>query len=257
MIPICVITYNHPKYDLIDRIKRKNLFIKNPVYYFIYDKDWDLYDFKAYQYNFKEIHYIKVPYPEYKTAERNRFFVQNHMKNFDKFWFFDNDIGTSFQYKNKEEGKVQSTDLFSKLEELEKIEEINDYGLIGFVQDWHELLHETKEIIKEGYAMNLILVNNKKLKENNIGYTGDPDVAEDFELMLLCKLKGIKVGKFTKYKYTTVCPTNSNSWYNVDKLVTCTYNKYKDTSLLKMTTNRKGALKLHILKEPDPKKDLW
>ena len=188
-----------------------------------------------------------------------RCFVQNYMKDFDKFWFFDNDIGLKFMFKNLETNRLDRKYITEIFDEYENCSELDNYGLVGFTQNWHSLLtpSNSNEIISKGYVMQAFLVNNKVLKTKNISYTGDADVAEDFEIMLNCRLNNINFGVISKYVYTYVSTTNGNNWYSVDKMVKATYEKYKHTKLIKIATNKKGALKLHLLKEPELKINLW
>lgn len=92
MIPVCVISYKHPKYELIDRLlnsvgKFIPKIIKHPFYYFIYDIDWDTFEYDKYKNKFAELHFIKVSYNEYSKAHRMRKFVQEYMTNLNQDYF--------------------------------------------------------------------------------------------------------------------------------------------------------------------------
>ena len=96
MIPVCIPTYKHPKYDYIDRVLKAKEFeqvkYKHPLYYFIYDMDWDSFNYDSYKDKFEELHFVKVSFQQYKSAMKMKKFIQEYMTslNIPFFFLFDN-----------------------------------------------------------------------------------------------------------------------------------------------------------------------
>lgn len=111
------------------------------------------------------------------------------------------------------------------------------------------------------HPIQCIILNNKKLQELDIHYQGDINVCEDFEINLLCKLKGYDNRMLTAYAYQ-ICgsPMGSHDWYNAKDIIFATYEKYKHTGLVEIKYNRKKdlyGLKLLKRKVLERDVDLW
>lgn len=275
MIPMCIPTYKHPKYDYIDRVLKSKEFeteqYKHPLYYFIYDIDWDSYNYDLYKDKFRELHFVKVPFDEYRTAMKMRKFIQEYMtkEHQDFFWLFDNDCALGARGYDYNQKLMVNLNTNEFLDLWESMPEIHNYAICKPCAFWMGIKHEVKPEKEFGFCKNpvqCVLINNKLLNENGISYTGDTTVAEDMEIAVNCLLKGLKIGQMYNYFVGNVQPMGNSeaAWYNLDELVKRTYEKLKSTGFLTLKTDKKGNLKLSLNETainpdslPDLKMSLW
>lgn len=269
MIPVCVPTYKHPKYDYIDRVMKSKEFenkkYSHPLYYFIYDIDWDSFNYDYYKDKFNELHFIKVPFDQYKTAMRMRKFIQEYMKDFDAFFLFDNDTQLGARGFNYESNLMENIETNDFLDIWENLPESKDYAISRPCTFYLGIKHSKKPASEYKFCKapaQIILFNNKLMKENNIFYSGDTECSEDIEIAVNCLCAGLKIGELQNYFMTTIQPIGNSgaAWYNLESLLQKTYEKLKHTGFLHLGTDKKGNPKMTLLPVKSKENDfeeLW
>ena len=275
MIPVCIPTYKHPKYDYIDRVLKAKEFeqvkYKHPLYYFIYDMDWDSFNYDSYKDKFEELHFVKVSFQQYKSAMKMKKFIQEYMTslNIPFFFLFDNDVSLGARGYDYNLNRMVNLETNEFLDLWESMEEINDYAICKPCAYWMAIKHDKKPEREFRFCKNpvqCILINNRLLNEHNITYTGDTECAEDMEIGVNCLKAGLKVGEMENYFVGNVQPMGNSdaAWYNLSELVNNTYNKLCNTGFLLLKTDKKGIAKLSLRETrvdpdflPELKKDLW
>lgn len=249
MIPICIPTYKHPRYDFIDKVLTSKYFanrkFKKPVYYFIYDIDWDSFKIEDYLDKFEEIHFVKVPFQSYAKAMRMRVFIQLYMTNLnmDYFWMLDNDICQNITCMDRELHRMVQKPIDEVLEYIESFRRDNIL-IMGPSNRWTApLSSKTDSDLDEGKSIPIqcILLNNKELNKLGINYTGDISVCEDAEICIRCIDKGYDCRMLKSFVYHTASNMATNNWYNLNEIVKNTYQKYKHTGLVELGQTKRGA----------------
>lgn len=255
MFPVCIPTYKHPKVEFIDRLINNKEYVdkkfQHPLYYFIYDIDWDTFDYNKYSSKFQDLHFVKVPFDQYRTAMRMRLFIKNYMTDnkFDFFFMFDNDVAINARGYDYENHKMVDIDLDSFLNIWENLPGVDQFAITRPCVFWMGIKHDVKPQREFKFCKNpvqTILINNKLMNENGVNYTGDIEVAEDMEIAVNCLIKGLTVGEMYNYFLGTVQTMGNGqaAWYNLENLVQRTWEKLKHTGYLTLKKDRKGNLKL-------------
>lgn len=183
--PIVVITCKNREKNIL---KNLDQFLDTPIYVFLYETEKDLYSWLD-RPNVKKIY---VP-EEYRSVQKMRYYVQHTMVGKeDIFWFLDDDMGSMLFWNRY---TPVSTARGMRIAELL----IHDYnwGMIGFnLVNLNFYFRKDDAHVKKRCCFGYILINNKLLTDNNVWYTGDNTVNEDYEIAIDATRAGIDMFVF-------------------------------------------------------------
>lgn len=174
--PIVVITCKNRKNSILKNLDK---FLDTKIYVYIYETEMDLYSWLSDE----KVTKVYVP-EEYRSVQKMRKYVQSTMKE-PIFHFLDDDLKSFYFYRRN--------NLISAAHALKIAEMLihdEDWAFIGY-QHINMSCHFRTKDIRIANPICYIIINNKKLKENDVYYTGNTNVNEDDEICINAAKKGL------------------------------------------------------------------
>ena len=173
----------------------------------------------------------------------------------------DNDICQNITCMDREINRMVQKPIDETLEYIESFRR-DDILIMGPSNRWNSPLQTTADSdFDKGKSIPIqcILLNNKKLNELGINYTGDITVCEDAEICIRVIDQGYDCRMLNSFVYHTAAQMSTNNWYNLNEIVENTYKKYKHTGLVDLGQTKKGAniVKISRVRTLERPIDLW